>query len=52
MQHPLWEKGEIIYGLHRSIQRTYHVYSIALKLSIPKQAHKDEMAWEYLYRHK
>ncbi len=25
---------------------------IALKLFIPKQAHKDEMAWEYLYRHK
>ncbi len=22
---PMWEKGEFSYGLHRSIQRTYHV---------------------------
>ena len=23
---PMWEKGGIIYALHRSIQGTYHVY--------------------------
>ena len=29
-----------------------HLPCPALKLFIPKQAHKDEMAWEYLYQHK
>ncbi len=26
MHCPTWEKGEIIYALHRSIQRTHHVH--------------------------
>ena len=26
MQYPMWEKGGIIYALHRSIQGTHHVY--------------------------
>jgi len=26
MHRPMWEKGGIIYALHGSIQRTYHVY--------------------------
>ena len=26
MHRPMWEKGGIIYALHRSIQRTHHVY--------------------------
>ena len=26
MQRPMWEKGGISYALHRSIQRTHHVY--------------------------
>ena len=26
MHRPMWEKGGIIYALHRSIQGTYHVY--------------------------
>ena len=26
MHCPMWEKWGIIYALHRSIQRTYHVY--------------------------
>ena len=26
MHRPMWEKGGIIYALHRSIQGTYYVY--------------------------
>lgn len=36
----MWEKGRIIYALHRSIQGTYHAHSVwrrVLKLRIPKK---------------
>ena len=44
MHRPMWEKGGNFYGLHRSIQGTYHVYFQRLLQSCHTLCHYQRMA--------
>ena len=43
---PMWEKGGNIYALHRSIQRTYHVYFQRLLQDRHTLCGNQRMAWQ------
>ena len=46
MHHPMWEKGGIIYILHRSIQRTHHIYFPRLLQDCHTLCSSQRMEWQ------
>ena len=46
MHRPMWEKGGIIYALHRSIQRTHYVYFQRLLKDRHTLCGYQRMAWQ------